>query len=118
MANNPPTNPRWWNNDYDTSWKSARDTVRRDWSTSGTSGVSGTPGTSGAPDWDEYEPGVRYGYGAARQYSTNAQWDDKLEAKLKEEWNDLKSGRTWDEMKNAVRRGWDAARGRSSARSP
>jgi hypothetical protein len=26
---------------------------------------------------------------------------------MKEEWGDLKSGRTWDEVKAAVRRGWD-----------
>ena len=60
---------------------------------------------------------MRYGYGASRQYSTDAAWDDRLEAKLKEEWNDLKSGRTWDEMKSAVRRGWDAARGAKTTRS-
>jgi hypothetical protein len=45
-------------------------------------------------DWTRAEEGYRYG-------------DDKLEGKLKEEWGDMKSGRTWDEVKATVRRGWD-----------
>lgn len=104
---NPP-NPRWWNEDYDTSWRSARDNVRRNW-------LDNDPV---AGDWESNEPAVRYGYGASRQYQgAHASWDDRAEAKLKEEWTDLKSGRTWEEIKDAVKRGWDAARGgRSSER--
>ncbi len=101
------TNPRWWNEDYDTAWTSERDNVRRNW-------LDNDPARG---DWDTNEHAVRYGYGASRQYkASHADWDDKAEAKLKEEWNDLKSGRTWEEIKGAVRRGWDAARGRPSAR--
>lgn len=108
MNQNKPTyvKPGWWTDEYDTSWNSARDSVRRDW-------LGNDPARS---TWDADEPAVRYGYGASNQYkSAHAEWD-KAEAKLKEEWNDLKSGRTWDEIKGAVRKGWDAARGKPSAR--
>jgi hypothetical protein len=59
-------------------------------------------------DWTRAEEGYRYGVGARSQYGRDyTQWDDKLEGKLKEEWGDMKSGRTWDEVKATVRRGWD-----------
>lgn len=61
-------------------------------------------------DWDRVEGDYRYGVGARHMYGRDgADWDDRVESKLKEEWGDLKSGRTWDEAKNAVRRGWDKA---------
>jgi hypothetical protein len=54
------------------------------------------------------EDAYRYGAGARKHYgSAYPEWDDRVEGKMKEEWNDLKSGRTWDEVKGAVRRGWD-----------
>lgn len=56
---------------------------------------------------DDIEYAHRYGVGAREQYSADyANWDDKLEAKLKEEWSDLKSGRTWEESRGAVRHAW------------
>ena len=61
-------------------------------------------------NWNDAEPAIRYGYGASDQYKEHQDWDDKVEAKLKEEWHDLKSGRTWDEAKTSVRYGWDRAR--------
>ncbi len=61
--------------------------------------------------WDQVEPGARYGVGARHQYDKDEPaWNDRVEGKLKEEWGDLKSGRTWDEVRGAVRRGWDQAR--------
>ncbi len=60
-------------------------------------------------DWNRVESSYRYGVGAREQYGTE-DWNDGVESKLREEWGDLKSGRTWDEVKSAVRRGWDRAR--------
>ena len=62
-----------------------------------------------AKDWTDVEDSYRYGVGAHEQYP-DAKWDDTLEGKLSQEWNDMKTGRTWDETKNAVRRGWDRVR--------
>lgn len=59
-------------------------------------------------DWSYVEEHHAYGVGARRHYGRDhADWDDRLESKLREEWNDLRSGRTWDEVKSSVRRGWD-----------
>lgn len=58
--------------------------------------------------WNADEPAIRYGYGASSHYQ--ADWSDAIEAKLREEWTDLKSGRSWDEVKASVRYGWDRAR--------
>jgi hypothetical protein len=92
--------PRWWNTNHDTMWNRARQELRND------------PNFRSISDqqWTSSEDGMRYGYGAASQYHTEPNWTDKVEAKLKEEWTDLKTGRTWDEVKTAVRNGWDAAR--------
>jgi hypothetical protein len=60
-------------------------------------------------DWNRVESSYRYGVGAREQYG-NEDWNDRVESKMREEWNDLKSGRTWDEVKAAVRRGWDRAK--------
>ena len=60
-------------------------------------------------DWNRVESSYRYGVGAREQYGSE-DWNDRVESKMREEWNDLKSGRTWDEVKSAVRRGWDRAK--------
>jgi len=58
--------------------------------------------------WAYVEESYAYGVGARQQYGReHADWDDRLEAKLRDEWTDLRSGRTWDEVKSSVRRGWD-----------
>lgn len=60
--------------------------------------------------WNEAEPAIRYGYGAAHHYQDQPSWNASVESKLAAEWNDLKSGRTWDQVKANVRYGWDRAR--------
>lgn len=59
-------------------------------------------------NWNRIENSYRYGVGARQEYGKDSNdWNDRIESKLKEEWSDLKDGRTWDEAKNYVRRGWD-----------
>ncbi len=124
--------PRWWNEQTTSGWDRVKEALRRDWEQT-KADFSDTKGQElnqdagdtvkqalgkqpipprGAPnsDWDQVEPGLRYGWGAASQYQEHTDWDDNVESKLKEEWNDLKSGRTWDEIKGSVRRGWESAR--------
>lgn len=60
-------------------------------------------------DWTRVESSYRYGVGAREQYG-NEEWNDRTESKLREEWNDMRTGRTWDEVKSAVRRAWDRAK--------
>jgi SAM-dependent methyltransferase len=127
--------PKWWNQEHDSAWDRVKDAMKRDWEqtksdlTRGRKGtdldqdvgdtVKQAAGKSPIPpmsqrtppdvddkDWKNVEEDHRYGVGARAQYGDH-DWDDRLESKLKEEWNDLKSGRTWDEVKSSVRRGWD-----------
>jgi hypothetical protein len=128
--------PKWWNDDTTSGWDRVKEALKRDWEQtkadfSKTRGqelgqgaddtvkqaIGKQPippqGVANAPEWDHVEPGVRYGWGAARQYKDHADWGS-AEGKLKEEWNDLKSGRTWEETKDFARRGWDSARRKAS----
>ncbi len=61
-------------------------------------------------DWDRVESDYRYGVGARHHYGKDDDWNDSVESKLKEEWQDMRSGRTWDEVKSTVRGGWDRAK--------
>ncbi|WP_437940544.1 hypothetical protein [Sorangium sp. So ce341] len=129
-------NPRWWDEHKTSGWERVKEALRRDWEQTKADftnnkgqelnqdvddTVKQALGKQPIPprhvpnsDWDDVEPGLRYGWGAAGQYTEHRDWDDRVESKLREEWNDLKSGRTWDEAKSAVRRGWDSARRKAS----
>jgi hypothetical protein len=82
-------NPRWWHDEHDDTWsrvKAALEHVLAD------------------------EDAVRYGAGARQHYGiAYREWDDRLEAKMRAEWEALQTGRSWDQVKAAVRRGWDRA---------
>ena len=129
-------NPKWWNDEHESTWSRVKAAMKRDWEQtkadfSKTKGreldqdvddtVKQAAGKQPIPplnqpnrdedDWNRVEEGYRYGVGARSQYGTQYnEWDDRVESKLREEWGDLKSGRTWDEVKSAVRRGWDRVR--------
>jgi hypothetical protein len=125
-------NPKWWSTEHQSAWDRIKAAFRRDWEQTKADvsdkghelrqGVGDTvkqaagkepipPGNvPNPPDFDELEPALRYGYGARSQYGDKEDWNDRVEGKLREEWSDLKSGKTWDEMKTAVRRGWDHAK--------
>ena len=127
--------PKWWNQEHDSAWDRVKDAMKRDWEQTKSDLTRGRKGTDldqdvgdtvkqaagkepippmaqrtppdvDDKDWKRVEEEHRYGVGARSQYGEH-DWDDRLESKLKEEWNDLKSGRTWDEVKMGVRRGWD-----------
>jgi hypothetical protein len=128
--------PTWWNSEHDSTWDRVKDAMKRDWEQTKSDLTMGKKGTdldqgvgdtvkqatgkeaippitqknpSNAEDWKSVEEDHRYGVGARSQHGEH-EWDDKIENKLKEEWGDLKSGRTWDEVKSSVRRGWDRAK--------
>lgn len=128
-------NPKWWNEEHESTWSRVKAAMKRDWeqtkadvSSKGREldqdvddTVKQAAGKQPIPpinqpnrdddDWNRIEEGYRYGVGARSQYGTqHNDWDDRLEGKLREEWGDMRSGRTWDEVKAAVRRGWDRVR--------
>lgn len=123
-------NPSWWNTEHDSAWDRVKSALKRDWEqTKADLSSKGRELNQNAGDtikqaagkdpippahvpnpkddtWEDVEPGYRYGVGARSQYR-DTDWDDRLESKLREEWTDLKSGRTWDEAKGWARRAWD-----------
>ncbi len=128
-------NPKWWNDEHESTWSRVKAAMKRDWEQTKADVSSkgkdldqdvgdtvkqamgkqaippGNQPNKDADEWDTAEEGVRYGVGARSQYGTDhTEWDDRLEGKLREEWRDMKSGRTWDEVKGSVQRGWDRVR--------
>jgi hypothetical protein len=120
-------NPKWWNDEYESTWSRVKTAMKRDWeqtkadvSSKGhdmdqdvddtvkqAAGKQAIP-PMGMKNPDDDEDALRYGAGARKHYeSAHREWDDRVESKMREEWTDLKTGRTWDEVKAAVRRGWD-----------
>ena len=131
-------NPTWWSDEHTSAWERVKAALRRDWeqtkadfSSRGTDlnqGVTDTVkqavGTEPVPPlhqpnrdadsdstWERVETEHRYGVGARHHHGADEpDWNDRVESKLKEEWQDLKSGRTWDEVRSSVRRGWDSVK--------
>ena len=126
--------PKWWNAEHTSTWERVKAALKADWEQTkhdfgsktapdlhqdatdtlkqaiGTQPVPSAATTTGWDRWDDAEPTLRYGHAARAQYKEHDDWNDALESKLREEWNDLKSGRTWDEAKHVVRRGWESTK--------
>lgn len=65
-------------------------------------------------EWEQIEPGVRYGVGARTQYPQHERWNEELEARLRQEWGETNEPSTWQKVKRAVRHGFESAKKRSS----
>lgn len=129
------SNPAWWNDERTSTWDRVKEALARDWEQtkhdfSKSSGqelnqdvgdtINQATGKEPLPppgqptpetrNWADAEPAVRYGYGASEHYQADSAWDDSVEGKLRGEWDDLKSGRTWEQAKSQVRYGWERAR--------
>jgi hypothetical protein len=66
-----------------------------------------------ARNWNDVETPIRFGVGARAQFgSEHGEWNDKLESKLKADWEDTKdvAHEKWSDVKDAVRRGYERAR--------
>lgn len=64
--------------------------------------------------WEQLEPALRFGVGARVQYSRYEVWNEELEVLLREEWDATNAPGSWEKMKRAIRRGFEAARGKPS----
>ena len=124
--------PSWWNSTHSSAWERTKDALRRDWEQTKADLSRGghelnqdvgdtiqqstgkqpippghRPNPPSGDDWSEFEPAVRYGYGARSHYGAQ-QWNAELEGKLRKDWDDSGSPSAWDRVKAAVRRGWDS----------
>jgi len=126
---NQYNNPNWWNEENDSAWERTKAAFKRDWdqtkhdlgghqpdtdqkignTTRQASGKEVIP-PRGVPTYDEVEPAYRYGFGARSQYEDEyPEWNDELEAQLKDEWHEIAPARklTWMQDRAAIRQGWD-----------
>jgi hypothetical protein len=129
--------PKWWTDQHTSSWDRVKEAFRRDWEQTKADvskkgqdlnqnvgdtvkqafGKDPIPpaGVKTRPDdtkrdldeWDTIEHQARYGYGARTQYPGD--WNDDLELKLRNDWDELGTGRTWEESRRGIRAGWDYA---------
>jgi len=122
-------NPTWWDNDHDSAWERTKNAFKRDWDQTKHDMGGDEPDTNQSvghtvkqaagkeaipprhqPTFDEIEPAYRYGYGARKHYEDEyPEWDDELEARLKEEWGTLEPSRkaAWEEDREAIQQAWE-----------
>lgn len=124
-------NPSWWSDKHEGAWDRVKHAMKRDWEQTKADwskagheldqGVGDTvkqmAGKEAIPPadvpnpkeaWETVEPAMRYGTGARVQYGDEyGKWDDRLEAKLADEWKRVESSRPWAQVKARVQRAFD-----------
>jgi hypothetical protein len=121
-------NPKWWNQQYDSSWDRVKDAFKRDWEQTKhdfggnepdlkqnandtvKQAAGKAPMPKGQPNYDDLESSYRFGYGAREHYSDKySDWDDDLETQLRSDWESANPNQreTWMQERAAIRRGWD-----------
>jgi len=122
-------NPGWWDNENDSAWDRVKNAFKRDWDQTKHDMGGDEPDTDQKagntvkqavgkeaippryePTYEELEPAYRFGYGARSHYGEEyPEWDDELEARLKEEWSTLEPSRkaAWEEDREAIQHAWD-----------
>lgn len=135
----PITEPTWWKDEHSSSWERVKGALRRDWEqtkadlsgggqelnqsvgdtvrqASGKEPIppqgfanSNQNSSDASRSWSDMEPAVRYGHGA-RQYYSERDWNDELEAELRNDWTRSGHASSWDKVKDGVRRGWDSVK--------
>jgi hypothetical protein len=122
-------NPTWWETENDSAWSRVKNAFKRDWDQTKHDMGGDEPETNQSvghtlkqaagkeaipprhyPTFDELEPAYRYGYGARTHYGEEyPEWDDELEARLREEWGELEPSRraAWEEDREAIQHAWD-----------
>jgi hypothetical protein len=120
-------NPEWWDPSYDSAWERVKAAFKRDWDQTKHDFGGKQPDTDqdvddtvaqaagkqpipprGIQTYEEAEHAYRFGYGARKRYGRKySAWDDRLEARLEQDWRDTAPEYEWNRFRGAVRRGWD-----------
>ena len=122
-------NPSWWETKDDTAWERVKSAFKRDWDQTKHDLGGKEPETNQKvgntvkqatgkepipprydPTYEEVEPAYRYGYAAHSHYVEEyPEWDDELEARLKEEWGVLEPSRraVWERDREAIQQAWE-----------
>ena len=124
---NQHKNPEWWTDENDSAWERVKMAMKRDWDqtkhdlggneTDTNQKIGNTARQAagkeaipprGEKAQDDLEPAYRFGYGARSEYGDeHPEWDEELEARLKNDWESLDSTRNWETDREAIRYGWD-----------
>lgn len=122
-------NPTWWDTQNDSAWGRVKAAFKRDWdqtkhdfggdepetrqninrTVNQAAGKEAIPPRH-EPTFEDIEPAFRYGYGARHYYGEDyPEWDDELEAVLKQEWSGLEPSRRaqWEADREAIQRAWE-----------
>lgn len=119
-------NPKWWNEQNESSWDRVKAAFKRDWDQTKHDFGGHEPDTDqnvgdtvkqaagkqpipprGQPTYEEVEDAYRFGYGARSHYGTTySSWDTNLEQRLEQDWRDTYADRDWKRYRESVRRGW------------
>ena len=123
MATMTHKNPTWWTSEHDSAWNRIKAAFRRDWeqtkhdfgadkpdldqnvddTVKQAAGKEPIP-PAGVPNFEEYEPAFKFGYGAREHYGSKfVKWDADLENNLKNDYG----AENWTRCRTAVRRGWE-----------
>jgi len=117
-------NAAWWSKDNDTGWEKVKEAFRRDWKQTEHDFGGSSPDLNqdvpdtvkqasgkehipppGQPNFEEYEPALRYGFGARQYYGKQyPAWDGQLEQTLQKDWS---SPADWTRYRKAVRQGYE-----------
>jgi hypothetical protein len=120
-------NPKWWNKENDSGWERVKAAFKRDWDQTKHDFGGNQPDTDqnvddtvkqaagkqpiparGQPNYEETEDAYRFGFGARSHYrQSHANWDDRLETQLKQDWTETYNDRDWARYRDSIRRGWD-----------
>ena len=120
-------NPKWWNPQHESAWSRVKAAFRRDWDQTKHDFGAHKPDTNqnvgdtvkqaagkeaipprGVPTYEDTEDAYRFGYGARSEYGKRfTRWDDRLEAQLKQDWNETYNDRDWVSYRDSIRHGWD-----------
>jgi hypothetical protein len=119
-------NPKWWNNEHESSWNRVKAAFKRDWDQTKHDLGGRQPDTDqdvddtvkqatgkqpipprGQPTYEQAEDAYRFGYGARSQYGRQyPAWDDRLEKQLEQDWSATYDDREWEQYRSSIRRGW------------
>lgn len=124
---NKRRNPKWWNQDNESSWDRVKAAFKRDWDQTRHDFGGKTPDTNqdvddtikqaagkqpvpprGQPTYEEVEDAYRFGYGARSHYGSKySAWNDDLENQLERDWRETMSDRDWRRYRDSIRQGWE-----------
>lgn len=134
----PEWHPSYWEKDtHGSSWEKVKAALQRDWEQTKSDfnvggaelkqdvadtvkqavGIDPIPADGlGNPDpvvkpiiWADAEAGIRYGHGAHQQYGKlHEKWNDKLEVKLSNEWDETLTGQPFSLVRPYVRHGYNS----------